>query len=225
MFEAEVAMERRSSILPLLLMACLVLAIAGLAAYVFMQVHERTPLTAQEASGIATAALAGPGPAVIHFRTGLVKPSDTGKDNPGDPNYRLLEKAGIVKLSKPVHGNVQVSITPGGERLIAAIPGFKKSQETDGTVSYQAPLADRQFVGISAVTMTGADSATVDYTWKWLPNPLGEVFDAGGPLVKSFNMWERQTLINKYEADFYHGDPTRSTLILVRADHGWKLPR
>ena len=74
------------------------------------------------------------------------------------------------------------------------------------------------------MNMIGVNSATVDYNWKWVPNPLGNVFDAGGSLVKSFNMWERQTLINKYEADFYNGSPTKSTLALVRSDRGWKLP-
>jgi len=42
--------------------------------------------------------------------------------------------------------------------------------------------------------------------------------------VKSFNMWERQTLISKYQVDFYHGDATTSTLTLVRQNREWKLP-
>ncbi len=74
MFEAEVEMERRSSVLPLLLMMCLVAAIVGLAGYVILQARGKT-LSAQQASGIVAAALQQRGPAVIHFRTGLVKPS------------------------------------------------------------------------------------------------------------------------------------------------------
>jgi hypothetical protein len=31
-------------------------------------------------------------------------------------------------------------------------------------------------------------------------------------------------LISKYQAAFYHGDPTTSTLTLVRPDRQWKLP-
>jgi len=53
---------------------------------------------------------------------------------------------------------------------------------------------------------------------------LGDVFDAGGPLVKSFNLWERQTLINKYQVDFYNASPTKSTLALVRSGREWKIP-
>ncbi|MFZ0799325.1 MAG: hypothetical protein WCA13_00235 [Terriglobales bacterium] len=222
MFEAEVQMERRSSLLPLLLMMCLLAAIVGLVTYVLLQARSKTPLSAQEASGIVTATLQGPGPAIIHFRTGVVKPS--GEDNPENPNYRLLEKAGIIKLAKAPHGAVLVSLTPGGERLLTGLPGFKKSQESDGTFSYRAPLAQRQFAGIAGINMVGVNSATVDYNWKWVPNQLGDVFDAGGPLVKSFNMWERQTLINKYEVDFYNGSPTKSTLALVRNGRGWKIP-
>jgi hypothetical protein len=219
MFEAEIEMEKRSSFLPLILMMCLVVAIAGLATYVILQVRGKTPLSAQQASGIVAATLQGPGPAVIHFSTGLVK----NDQKLPDPNYRLLEKAGIVKLAKAPPGSVLVSLTPEGERLITGLPGFKKSKETDGSFSYQAPLAQRQLVGIAGVNMNGADNAIIEYNWKWVPNQLGDVFDAGGPLVKSFNLWERQTLINKYEADFYHGSPTKSTLALARNGRGWKI--
>jgi len=221
MFETEVEMERRrSSFLPLLLMLCLVVGIAGLATYVILQVRGKTPLSAQQASGIVAAALQGPGPAVIHFRTGLVK----NDEKLPDPNYRLLEKAGIVKLGKAATGSVMVSITPEGERLMSGVAGFKKSKEADGIFSYQAPLAQRQLVSLAGVNMNGADNAIVEYTWKWVPNQLGDVFDAGGPLVKSFNLWERQTLINKYQVDFYNASPTKSTLALVRSGREWKIP-
>ena len=223
MFEAEVEMERRSSVLPLLLMLCLLAAIMGLATYVLFQFRGKTPLRAQDASGIVAAALQGPGPAIIHFRTGLVKPG--ADEKPEDPNYRLLEKAGIIKLAKPAKGSVMVSITPEGERLLSGVPGFKKSQEADGTFSYQAPLAQRQLVSVTSVNMNGLNNAIVEYTWKWVPNQLGNVFDAGGPLVKSFNLWERQTLINKYEVDFYNGEPTKSTLALARSGRDWKISK
>ncbi len=221
MFEAEVEMERRSSFLPMVLMMCLVAAIAGLAIYIVLQIKERTPLTAQQATGIVAAAIHGPGPAVIHFRTGMVKA--TNDDKPGDPNYRLLEKAGIVKMARSKGDNTLVSLTPEGDRLLTGIPNFKKTQEADGTTLYQAPLADRQFLNVTGVEMSGVNTATVSYSWKWVPNQLGDVFDAGGSLVKGFNMWERQTLISKYQADFYHGDPTRSAIGCVRNGKEWKI--
>jgi len=221
MFEAEVEMERRSSFLPLLLMLCLVAAIVGLAGYIVLQAHGHGAVTAQEASTIVAAAVQGPGSATIHFRTGVLKSS--ADEKPGDPNYRLLEKAGLIKLGKTERGRVLVSITPQGEHLISGLPDFKKTQEADGTFLYEAPLAYRQLVSIASVTMVGTNSATVDYNWKWVPNQLGIVFDAGGPLVKSFNLWDRQTLINKYEVDFYTASPSRSTLTLARNEKGWKV--
>jgi hypothetical protein len=221
MFEAEIEMERRSAFLPVLLMVCLIAGIVGMVAYVVFQVRAKTPLNAQEASGIVAAALEGPGPAIIHFRTGLVKPGVN--EQPGDSRYRLLEKAGVLKSAKAARGKEMISLTPAGERLVTVIPGSKKWKETDGTWSYQVPLAQRQLVSIADITMMGVNNATVAFTWKWVPNQMGDLFDAGGSLVKSFNLWDRQTLIDKYEADFYHGDPTKSTLAFARTDRGWKI--
>jgi len=218
MFEAEVEMERRSSFLPLVLMVCLLVLIVGTVAYVIFQVRSRTPLKAEQATPIVAAALQKLGPPTIHFSVGLVPAEDAN-----EPNYKLLQKAGIVKLAKPAKGNVMVSLSPEGETLLKGIPGFTKSEPKDGAFICQAPVAQRQLLGVASVETNG-DRATVAYNWKWLPNALGDTFDAGGSLVKSFGMWERQTLINKYQADFYHGDPTTSTLTLVRQDKGWKLP-
>ncbi len=221
MFEAEVEMERRSSFLPLILMMCLAAAILGLVAYIVLQVRQRTPLNAEQASPVVAAALQTAAPTVIHFHTGRVKPS--ADDTPEDPNYRLLEKAGMVKIAKAGKGLALVSLTPAGERMMTAIPGSKKTEETDGTLLYQVPVATRQFVSIVSVEMAEVNTAAVAYNWKWVPNQLGDVFDAGGPLVKSFNMWERQTLIKKYQADFYHSDSVRSTMYLARNGREWKL--
>jgi hypothetical protein len=223
MFEAEVGSQRRSSFMPVLLLVCLVGAIASMVTYVVFQVREKTPLSAQQANAIVTAALQGPGPAIIHFRSGLVVSSVDEKT--GDPNYRLLEKAGILKVAKAPHDAELISVTPGGEQLVAAIPGFKKWKDADGTFIYQVPLAQRQLVSITDIKMNGVNNAVVQYTWKWVPNQMGDLFDAGGTAVKSFNLWDRQTLINKYEAAFYHGDPTKSTLPLMRTDQGWKIGR
>ena len=218
MFEAEVEMEKRSSFLPLLLMVCLLVLIVGTVAYVIFQVRSKTPLKAEQATPIVAAALQKLGPPTIHFGVGQVPAEEAS-----EPNYRLLQKAGIVKLAKPAKGNVMVSLTPEGESLLSSLPGFKKSEPKDGTFTVQAQVAQRQLLGVAGVETNG-DQATVTYNWKWLPNALGDTFDAGGPLVKGFTMWERQTLINKYQADFYHGDPTKSTLALVRNGQGWKIP-
>jgi hypothetical protein len=221
MFEAQVEMEPRSSFLPLVLMLCLLAGIVGLAVYIALQVHQRTPLNANQASAVVAAALRGTEPAVIHFRTGLVKPTDD--ETPAAPNYRLLEKAGIVKLAKESKGRVVISLTPEGERLLTGLPSVTKTKQPEGPFLYQAPLAQRQFVSVAAIEMTGANTATVQYHWNWSPNPLGDIFDAGGPVVKSFNLWDRQTLINRFAVDFYRGDATRSSMSLMRNGKEWKI--
>jgi hypothetical protein len=144
-------------------------------------------------------------------------------EKPRDPHYRLLEKIGVVKTAKTSGGGTMVTVTPLGERLTASIPGFKKWKNADGTTSYAIPVAERQLVDVSKITMNGVNDAIVEYTWKWVPNKLGDDFDAAGSLVKSFNTWDRATLIDKYGADFYHGDPTRASVNLVRTDKGWKI--
>ena len=219
-FEAEVKMEKQSSVLPLLLLLSLMAAVLGVVAYVVLEIRARQPLSTREAGSVVESILKAQGPAVIHFHGGLVMPSVDEK--PRDPHYRLLEKAGVVKTAKTAGGGTMVTLTPAGERL-ASIPGFKKWNNADKTTSYAIPLAERQLVEISNITMTGVNDAAVQYSWKWVPNQLGNDFDAAGALVKSFNTWDRATLIEKYGADFYHGDPTRASINLVRTDKGWKI--
>jgi hypothetical protein len=85
------------------------------------------------------------------------------------------------------------------------------------------PLAGRQLVTVDQITMTSPNAAKVQYTWKWVPNRVGDDFDAAGNLVQSFNNWDRAKLIEKYGVDFYHGDPQKATISLARADKGWKI--
>ena len=54
------------------------------------------------------------------------------------------------------------------------------------------PLARRKLVEVTKVTMNGPSMARVEYTWKWEPTPVGDLFDANGQLIKSFNLWERR---------------------------------
>ena len=221
MFEAELEMEKRSSFFPMLFLVCLVGGIIGVVTYVVLQVKERKPLSAEVATPVVAAALDASGPATIYFRTGLLKPSSTIR--PGNPCDQLLEKAGIVKLVPAARGSFMISLTPEGENLLTAVPGSTKHKEIDGTFSYQVVLAQRQLVKVTGITMIGLNNATVDYSWKWVPNQLGDVFDASNPLVKSFNTWDRQTLIDKYEVRFYSSSPMTSTIPVARTDHGWKV--
>ncbi len=223
MFEQEVEMEKtQSSVVPLLLIVALILAIVGVAGYYVLE--SRKVLTNQEAAQIATSILKLQGPATLRFHTGIIKSSVD--DKPHDPHYRLLEKAGLVHIGQdtgPYKTITPIELTDQGKRLLEEIPGVTKGSEKDGTQIYSVPLAERKLVSVSKVTMISPTQALVDLSWKWEPNKLGNLFDASGSMVKGFNTWDRATLIQKYGADFYHGDPTSIRLSLIKGDSGWQV--
>ncbi len=219
MFEEEIKMQRESSyFVPLALVVVLIAVIVGTIGYF---VVPGKSLSQEQAAGLVSAYLAGQGPATVHFHVGVLQPSMDEKIR--DPHYRLLEKAGILKLGKSKGEAINVAFAPEGERRLAAIPGVVKTKNSDGTDAYTVPLAEHQLAAVSKVTMSGRDVAVVQFTWKWTPNELGNAFDAAGPLVKSFNTWDRSTLIQKYGVAFYHVEPAQAALTFVRADKGWKL--
>ena len=219
MFEEEIKMQRESSyFVPLVLVVVLIAVIVGTIGYF---VVPSKSLSQEQAAGLVSAYLAGQGPATVHFHVGMLQTSVDEKIR--DPHYRLPEKAGILKLGPAKGEKISVAFAPEGERRLAAIPGVVKTKNSDGTDAYTVPLAEHQLGAVSKVTMSGRDVAVVQFTWKWTPNELGNAFDAAGPLVKSFNTWDRSTLIQKYGVAFYHVEPAQAALTFVRADKGWKL--
>ena len=223
MFEQEIEMEQKSSsVVPLLLILALVAVIVGTAGYWFVQ--SRKVLTQPEAATVVASILKAQGPAMLRFHTGTVKSSVNEK--PRDPHYRLLQKAGLVKLA-PVKGKGEVydiALTPKGESELTAFPEFQKTKEKDGSLALAVPLARRKLVEVTKVTMNGPSMARVEYTWKWEPTPVGDLFDANGQLIKSFNLWDTQALIEKYGANFYHGEAKKVAVNLVKTDQGaWQL--
>ena len=223
MFEQEIEMEQKSStVVPLLLILALAGVIIGTAGYWFVQ--SRKVLTQPEATTAVTSILKAQGPAMLRFHTGAVKSSINEK--PRDPHYKLLEKAGMVKVSQ-VKGKGEVyniALTPKGEKELTAFPEFQQTKEKDGTLALAVPLARRRLVEVTKVTMNGPSMARVEYTWKWDATPVGDLFDANGEMIKAFNLWETQALIQKYGANFYHGDTKRVAVNLVKTDKGsWQV--
>ncbi len=219
MFEQEIEMEKKnSSIVPLLLIVLLIVGVVGVAVYFVVQ--SRKVLTTAEANSVVVGILDGQGPITLRFQTGMIKASD----KPRDPHYRLLEKAGYVKIGKDTSDSkTPVSLTSKGEAFLAELAGVKKSKNKDGNDEYAVPLAQRKLVEINKITMLTPSKATVAYTWKWETNKAGEMFDAAGPAVKAFNTWDRSTLIDKYGAHFYHGPPTKVAVALLKTEKGWQI--
>jgi hypothetical protein len=221
MFEQEVEMEKRtSSVVPLLLILGLAGVIIGSIGYWVVQA--RKVLTPQEATTAVTSILEAQGPATLRFHTGLIKSSVNEK--PADPHYRLLEKGGYLKTAKGKGEAVQVTLTAKGEQELTAFPEFQKEKQSDGTELLSVPLAKRKLIDTPKVTMSSYSVARVEFTWKWEPTTLGDLFDASGAPMKGFNIWDTQKLIEKYGANFYHGNPTRAAVTLVKNDKGeWKI--
>jgi hypothetical protein len=218
MFEQEIAMEKQqSSVVPLLLIITLIVSLVGVAVYYALE--NRKVLASDEAITLVNASLRSEEPVTLRFQTGNVIGSV--EDRPHDPQYRLLEKAGLLKIGKDNGRATPIALTPKGEKFFSELPGVTKTAG-DAAQTYIVPLAGRKLVGTPKVTMTSMGHATVEFTWAWEPNQLGEIFDAAGPEVQSFNTWDRGTLIDKYEVKFYHGAPTKATLACVRGDKGWE---
>jgi hypothetical protein len=215
MFEQEIEMEKRQSgAVPLLLIAALIVVLVGATVYYLME--SRRVLTSPEATTVVTAVLRAQGPATVSFYTGKVTESVNAK--PRDPHYRLLEKSGFVKVGRPKGYTFPIALTPKGEELLKQIPDVKQTSEKDGTTHYIVPLAQRKLLAISKITMLNPERATVEYSWAWEPNVLGEDFDASGSLLQTFNTWDRATLIQKYGADFFHAGPKNTVITLVKND-------
>lgn len=216
MFEEELELEKSNHSRPLVVLL-LVLVAVGVIAY-FALVRPQKPLSQAGAATVVNDIISARGPASVSFRVGEV----TYNDDPRGPQYRLLEKAGYVKLQKTSNGT-HVEVTPLGESTFAELPEFKKKTSKDGSEMLNVPLANRQIVSIDKITMTAPRVASVEYTWKWMPNKMGDEFDVHSNLVESFNTWDRATLIEKYGVNFYHGDPHKDSVTLVHTDQGWKV--
>ncbi len=220
MFEDELEMEKRTSNwLPLVLILLLAAAVVGAIGYYVYQI-KTGKLTPDQAATIISSSLKTR-TAMLRFHSGTVTPSVNEK--PTDPHYRLLEKAGLVKVANGKGMAKLISLTSEGEKLFTSFPEFQKASEPDGTTLYQVPLADRKLVGVTSVTMNGLSQAVVEYTWKWEPTKLGDLFDANGTTFNTMASWDRATLIQKYGGDFYHGDAAKAAVRMVKGDKGWQI--
>jgi len=222
MFEQELELEKKeSTIIPLILILALAGVIVGSVVYWVLQM--RKTLTPEQATTVVSDILKKQGPVTLIFRTGSVEPSINEK--PRDPHYKLMEKAGLLKTADlKGKDRVNVTLTSDGEKLISSIPELRKRDDKDGTTVYFVPLAQKKVVTITKVTMSGPNLARVEYTWQWSPTAVGDIFDTNSKFVKAFNIWDTQTLISKYDVNYYHGDPNKAAVNLVRGDNDtWKI--
>lgn len=220
LFAAEIAMEEKSSsLLPLLLVAALILVVGGTIYYFLKGANAKLsePVASQAINDVLKSQPQGE----IKFSTGVVTSSVNEK--PLDPHYKLLVKAGVLTTKPKSYNSIISTLTPAGEKLLSSLHGVQKASNKDGSTTYVVPLATRKLVKIENINMLKPHLAQVTYTWQWVPNRLGQEFDASGETVKTFNTWDRGTLIKSYGVDFYSAAPARVVLILMETKDGvWK---
>jgi ribosomal protein L11 len=200
--------------------AALVLVVGG--AIVYFVKGANAKLTTPFATIAINQILKAQPPAVIKFSTGTLVSSVNEKAT--DPHYKLLAKIGVITVKPKAWNSIYSTMTPAGEKLLSTINGVEKgTNKKDNTVTYVVPLAERKLVEINDIKMINPHMAQVDYTWQWVPNRLGRDFDATGEVVKGFNTWDRQTLINTYGVNFYNAAPTKVRIVLMQTkDDSWK---
>lgn len=218
MFEQELELEKKSSWGPLILVIALVGTIVGVIGYYAFQLKKG--LSQAEATAIVERQLRAKAP-TVSFRSGKVEAS--GAEQPKDPHYKVLQKAGLLTVKDVNWQTNIVTVTEGGEKTFASIQGFSKKTNADNTLTYVVPLATRKLLKIDSITIVNPTSARVEYEWQWVPNQIGDLFDLGGENLKSYTTWDHQKLIDKYGADFYHSASKKEVLNLVKGDKGWEL--
>lgn len=212
MFEEEIKMEEKSSnLLPLLMIASLVLGVVAVVA--FLIVEGTRKVSDEQALAATKAVVLAQGPETVRFHVGFVRPGMG--DQPFDPHYRLLEKAGLVKLGKPTYKGLDVKLTPAGAELLREC-GAQEEKNRDGTVGYTVTLAERRLLGVTKVEKVNSRKSVVQYEWKWQPTPLGLVFDVNGPAMDQVTIYDSAVLIQKYGATYYtDAKPKTGTFVLL----------
>ncbi len=211
-------MEKRSSWGPLLLVIVLIGSMVGGIGYYVLEMKKG--LSQEEASAIISEQLKGR-VAKLDFHVGKV--TSGMNEQAKDPHYKLLAKAGYLTIKDTGWDSIIATVTPAGEKAFTELPGFKQWKNADGSSTYEIPLATRKLVKIDSITLNGPSVAKVEYEWQWVPNSFGDLFDAAGDPLKSFNTWDRGKLIQKYGADFYHAAPAKVTVRMQKGDKGWNF--
>jgi len=137
---------------------------------------------------------------------------------------RLEQRGFLLRTPDPDDARAfRATLTPDGEQVMATLPELRKREDKDGTTVYFVPIASKKIVAVTKVTMSGPNLARVEYTWQWNPTAVGEIFDTNSKYVKTFNIWDTQTLISKYDVNYYHGEPAKAAINMVRGENDqWK---
>lgn len=216
MFETEMNLEERSSgVGPLILIATVCLTIVATLVYVTLEARKH--MGKDEATRAVTAMLEQRGPAILHFRTGLLKPAVA---KASDPRYQVLQRAQVVSIETQENG-MKVALTENGAAMINSISGEKHTHNSDGTEEYAVPMASRKLIAITGVKTMSPSASSIFYTWNWAPTSMGQIFDLDGQYAGDLDVWQRDQLARD-GADLFHGAAIRDE---YEATTGWQMAR
>jgi hypothetical protein len=207
---------------PVIMIVVMIGILVGSVGYMVYQ--NTRSLKAEDAANVITVSMKTMPPSEVKFHAGKLQSSMA--DSIDKPQYKLLADAGLIKIEKDKKTSAgKIDLTDEGEKMITSIPEFQKKDEGDGALAYTVPLATRKFVKVENITKIAANRFQVEYSWQWEPNKLGDTFDISGKYIQKFNTWDRSQLIDKYGANYYHGDPTKVTVLIVKGENGWTLAK
>jgi len=115
-----------------------------------------------------------------------------------------------------------VTLTDEGAKIVDSIKDVVKKKDADGTTDYTVPLGLRKVVQVGEIKKISPSKFLVSYTWKWEPTKLADTYDVQGKAVQSFSTYERSVLIDKFGVDYYHAEPKKAAIYVVKDDKGWK---
>jgi hypothetical protein len=220
MFEQEIEMEKKegSSFGPILIIFLLIgLFVGGIGVVIF---QSRQTLNPEAATAPIETRLNGAAPVSVTFHTGNV--SYAAADKPTDPQYKLFQKAGILKIGKGKGYAAQVDLTTAGKQLLASLPNVQAVPDKNDTTAYTLPLASRKLVSVGKVTKLSQQRFQVQYTWAWRTTKAGDMFDIAGKLVQDLPTYDRSMLIDQHGANYYHSAPAQAAIVLTKGDKGWE---
>jgi hypothetical protein len=96
------------------------------------------------------------------------------------------------------------------------------------------PLAEKQFVEVTSITKQGEDTATAQFTWKFVPNETSKYFDSATAEFKSLPGEIQQHMLGKQPPTILNRNPEDKTIkfataarqgqaMFRRYDDGWRL--
>jgi len=159
MFEQELEMEKKQAssgpIIVVLLLIALFLGGIGVVIY-----QSNVTLKPNEANAVLTNLLKNGMPVKVTFHTGTV--SYKNSDIPTDAQYKLLEKAGYIKVKGTADFAAKVELTPAGKDFLASMPEVTPVSEKDGTTGYTLLLGTKKLISVDKITKLAMKKFQVD---------------------------------------------------------------